>query len=326
MNQALVVTGAFLLVFLVMVMVLFVVAEARSKQARKTMASLEAVLRNEAPEARSSAAVNLRKIEDLSSIPWLNEQLGKMRVTPYLKSLLTQADSKWNPGTLLTLCGIALVVGSYLLYLRTDNFFLSIAIGVPTGLAPYFWVQFQRSRRFAKIELELPEVLDLIVNALRAGHSLVATMGLVARESRGPLANEFRICFEEQNFGLDMKVALEHMTERIPLQDLGIICTAIMIQRETGGNLAEVLEKTAHTIRERFRLRRMVQAQTSQGRFTGLVLSVLPVVLGLVFYIMSPKMVSVLWTTPLGVKMLWTATGMIVIGSLIVRKITNMKV
>ena len=252
--------------------------------------------------------------------------MGKLRVTPYLSKILAQAESKWNPGTLLTFCGVTYVAGAYLIYMRTDNLLVGLAVGLLTGAAPYFWVQFKRSRRFAKIEVELPEAIDLIVNALRAGHSLVATMGMVARENTGPLANEFRLCFEEQNFGLDMKIALDHMTERVPLQDLGIICTAIMIQRETGGNLAEVLEKTAHTIRERFRLKRMVQAQTSQGRFTGVVLSILPLVLGMIFYVMNPKMVSVLWTTETGQKMLWTAVGMITVGGLIIRKITNLKV
>ena len=153
-----------------------------------------------------------------------------------------------------------------------------------------------------------------------------AAMGSVARECADPIGTEFRACFDEQNFGLDLKTALDNMLDRVPLQDLRIVSTALLIQRESGGNLAEVLDKTSHVIRERFRLKRQVKVHTAQGRMTGWVLTFLPVVLGCLLYLVNPKMMSLLWTTAVGVKLLWTSFVMLIIGGLIIRKIVNMDV
>jgi tight adherence protein B len=165
-----------------------------------------------------------------------------------------------------------------------------------------------------------------MVNALRAGHSLIAAMGSVARECADPIGCEFKACFEEQNYGLEMKTALDNMINRVPLQDLRIVSTAIMIQRESGGNLAEVLDKTSHVIRERFRLKRQVGVHTAQGRMTGWVLTLLPVILGIALYFVNPDMMSLLWKNPMGIKLLWSSFGMIVVGGLIIRHIVNMDV
>jgi tight adherence protein B len=187
-------------------------------------------------------------------------------------------------------------------------------------------VLYKRNKRLNLFQKGLPEALDLMVSALRAGHSLVAAIGSVARECADPIGCEFRACFEEQNYGLELKTALDNLINRVPLQDLRIFATAIMIQKESGGNLAEVLDKTAHVIRERFRLKRQVGVHTAQGRMTGWVLTLLPVILGIALYFVNPEMMSVLWKNPLGIKLLWSASIMIVIGGLIIRHIVNMDV
>ena len=166
----------------------------------------------------------------------------------------------------------------------------------------------------------------MMVSSLRAGQSLIASMGMVARECMDPVGVEFRTCFEEQNFGLELKVAIENLLHRVPLQDLRIVCTAILIQKESGGNLAEVLDKTAHVIRERFRLRREVSTRTAQGRMTGWVLTLLPVILAGALYTVNPDMMSLLWKREIGIKLLYAASAMIVIGGLIIRKIVNMDI
>jgi tight adherence protein B len=140
------------------------------------------------------------------------------------------------------------------------------------------------------------------------------------------LGGEFRTCFEEQNFGLEMKTAMENLLRRVPVQDLRIVSTAILIQKESGGNLAEVLDKTSHVIRERFRLRREVSTRTAQGRMTGWVLTLLPIILGFALYMVNPEMMSLLWKREIGVKLLWTASAMIVVGGLIIRKIVNLDI
>jgi len=198
--------------------------------------------------------------------------------------------------------------------------------GLPFSFAPIGWALYQRSKRLDKFQEGLPEALDLMVSALRAGHSLIAAMGSVARECADPIGCEFKGCFEEQNYGLEMRTAMENLINRVPLQDLRIVATAIMIQKESGGNLAEVLDKTGHVIRERFRLKRQVGVHTAQGRMTGLVLTFLPVGLGIALYMVNPEMISILWKNPIGLKLLYSACGMLVIGGFIIRHIVNMDV
>ena len=223
-------------------------------------------------------------------------------------------------------CGLCFLIPAYLVYLRFNSVFIAAGVGLVTGSLPILWVRHKRTKRLDTFQKGLPEALDLMVNAMRAGHSLIASIGSVARECADPIGCEFRSCFEEQNYGLEMKTAMDNMLNRVPLQDLRIVVTAIMIQRESGGNLAEVLDKTSHVIRERFRLKRQVSVHTAQGRMTGWVLSLLPVVLGTLLYFVNPEMMSMLWKNPVGIKLLWVSGGMLVIGTLIIRKIVNMDV
>jgi tight adherence protein B len=218
------------------------------------------------------------------------------------------------------------LIPAYLVYLRTGTIILALLIGLLLGGAPIFYVLAKRKQRFNRFEQGLPEAIDLIVSALRAGHSLVSALGLVADESPDPIGPEFKICFDEQNYGLDLRTALDNLVARIPLQDLRIIVTAILIQRSSGGNLAEVLDKAAYLVRERFRLRRQVQTHTAQGRLTGWILTFLPVVLGLALYLVNPATMSLLWHRDLGIKLLYSAGVMTIIGALVIRKIVNMEV
>jgi tight adherence protein B len=178
----------------------------------------------------------------------------------------------------------------------------------------------------SQFEKGLPEALELMVSGLRAGHSLLAAMALVARECADPVGLEFKICFEEQNYGLEMTRALDNLLLRVPLQDMKITATAILIQKESGGNLAEVLDKTSHVIRERFRLKRQIQVHTAQGRLTGWILTLLPVVLGIAIYFVDPGMISILWHRDIGIKMLWGAAGMTALGGFVINKIVDIDV
>jgi tight adherence protein B len=270
--------------------------------------------------------VDLRKSEMLSAIPWLNRRLLKFQLAPYLYNLLHQADLKWTAGGLLAGCGLLFVVGAYLAYWRLDSIIGALLIGLALGFAPIGYALLKRSKRFDKFQEGLPEALDLIVNALRAGHSLIAAMGLVSRECADPIGCEFKACFDEQNFGLEMKTAFENLVARVPLQDLKIVVTAIMIQKESGGNLAEVLDKTSHVIRERFRLKRQIRTHTAQGRLTGIILTLLPIGLGMILFLINPDLMSLLWKTEIGRKLMWAAFGGIVVGGFIINRIVNMEV
>ena len=323
--MVLIVVLVFLGVFAVAALLMVATGSDSSQQAKLVLARLDSVLATEKP-AMSDLLVDVRKNELMSSIPWIDRYLRKLELTPRLRRLLYQANLKWTVGGLVLMCTAAFLFPAYLIYWRTGNLVLAFAIGLIGGFLPIAYVLRLRTRRMSKFEEGLPEALDLIVSALRVGHSLNSALGLVTRECPDPVGPEFRVAFEEQNYGLELKTALDNMVARMPVQDLRIVVTAIMIQKESGGNLAEVLEKTSQVIRERFRLKRQILTHTAQGRLTGAILTLLPVVLGCALYFLNPKMMSLLWTRELGIKLLYAAGTMIVVGGLIIRKIVNMDV
>jgi tight adherence protein B len=312
-------------VFVILALLLVASGVGASERIKRTLAVLESAMVVERAEGHNDI-VDIRKDELLSAVPWLNRWLLKLEIAPRLRILLYQANLKWTTGGLLLMSAACFEFPGYLVYLRTGAIVFALIVGVMLGAAPFVYLLQKRRQRFNKFEQELPEALDLTVSALRAGHSLVSALGLVGQEGPDPIGGEFRICFEEQNYGLELRTAMTNMITRMPLQDLRIVTTAILIQKESGGNLAEVLDKTAYVIRERFRLKRQVRVHTAQGRLTGWILSFLPVVLGIALYLINPKTMSILWKNPLGLKLLYFSTAMMVSGALIIRKIVNMKV
>ena len=312
-------------VFVVAALVLTAGRSSASQQTKQTLSVLQAALAT-SKLSPADQAVDIRKEELLSAVPWLNRWLLKLEVAPRLRILLYQANLQWTAGSLILMCAICFVIPTYLIYLRTGTFIFSVLIGLLLGAAPLIFVLHKRTQRFSKFEEGLPEALDLMVSALRAGHSFVSALDLAATESPDPIGKEFRICFDEQNYGLELKTAMSNLAERVPLQDLKIVITAILIQKESGGNLAEVFDKAAYVIRERFRLKRQVRVHTAQGRLTGWILSFLPVVLGIGLYLVNPASMSLLWTRAIGVKLLYLSGTMTIIGALIIRKIVRMDV
>jgi tight adherence protein B len=315
----------FFAVFTVSALLLTASRTGASKQTEQTMTVLQAALAT-GNRVTADQIVDIRKVELLSAVPFLNRWLLRLELAPRLRTLLYQADLKWTAGGVILMSTACFVIPAYLLYLRTGVVIFSLLIGTLLGAGPFFYVLHKRRQRFDKFEQGLPDTLDLMVSAMRAGHSLISALDLAANESPDPIGTELRICFDEQNYGLELKTAMNNLSARVPLQDLKIVITAILIQKESGGNLAEVFDKAAYVIRERFRLKRQVRVHTAQGRLTGWILSFLPVVLGIGLYLINPKSMSLLWTRPIGVKLLYAAAGMTITGSLIIRKIVRMDV
>jgi tight adherence protein B len=312
-------------VFVVAALLMTATRTSASQQSEQTLTVLHAAL---ATSKLSSAdvAVDVRKEELLSAVPWLNRWLLKLELAPRLRILLYQADLKWTTGSLLLMSILCFLIPVYLIYLRTGTLIFSLLIGLLLGAAPFVYVLHKRTERFNKFEQGLPDTLDLMVSALRAGHSFNSALGLAANESPDPIGKELRICFDEQNYGLELKTAMNNLAVRVPLQDLKIVITAILIQKESGGNLAEVFDKAAYVIRERFRLKRQVRVHTAQGRLTGWILSFLPIVLGVALYLVNPESMRLLWTRSIGIKLLYLSGSMTVVGALIIRKIVRMDI
>jgi tight adherence protein B len=252
--------------------------------------------------------------------------LTKLNLASVSSLYLYQAGMTLTLGTLVltSLAGFAFL--GYLLYLRWGAGLPALLVSAGFLPLPFLYVRHRRAKRLSKMEQQLPEALGMIVSALRVGHSLIASLGAVAQDCREPISGEIRKCFEEQNYGADLRTALVHLTERAPIQDFRIFVAAVLIQKESGGNLAEVLEKVAETTRERFRLKKQVSVHTAQGRMTGWVLSLLPVGLGLAMYFVNPDGMSILWKRPIGLKLLYAAVSMDIVGGLIIRKIVRIRV
>lgn len=315
----------FLGVFTIVALLLVATGTGASQQTKRTLTVLQAALSADAPRT-ADPVVDIRKQELLSSVPWVNRALLKLEIAPKLRHVLYQANLKWTAGALILMSLTCFLIPAYLINLRTGSLPISLLLGLLLGCSPFVYVFAKRRARFGKFEQGLPEALDLMVSAMRAGHSLNSSLEVVAQESPDPIGTEFRICFDEQNYGLELKTAMDNLVSRVPLQDMKMIVTAILIQKESGGNLAEVLDKVSYVIRERFQLKRQVRVHTAQGRLTGWILSILPLVLGIGLYMLDPQHMSLLWKRPIGVKLLWASGIMTIIGALIIRKIVNMEV
>jgi tight adherence protein B len=304
---------------------LVIMASSRPKTTKQMQATIASALGSFSSSGRD-AIVDVRKEHRLSSIPWLNTLLSRINFSNDLRLLLIQADLPWTTGKLMLISAAAWVGSGYLIGVRVHSFALGLLLGLAGGTVPLIYVSWKRRRRLRLIQQQLPQTLDLMVSALRAGHSMGNALGAAAKEAPEPTGREFRLCFEEQNFGVNLRTATSNLLERVPLQDLRIVTTALLIHRESGGNLAEVLDKTGQVIRDRFRLRQQIRVHTAQGRLTGAVLISLPAVLGIILYVSSPEYIGLLFSRALGHKMMAGALVMNVIGLLIVRKIVNIRI
>jgi len=298
----------------------------RSARRKKTASRLAAISGNVDPNAPRDDFDAIILDTALSSLPWLDRILKSLDINGRAQTLLTQADSKWSVAMLLTYSVICFGIGFLISYLRTGTVIPSLGLAMTGGGLPFAYIRYLRTQRFDKFERRLPEALDMMVSAIRAGHGILAAIGTVAKESPEPISSEFRKCFDEQNFGLEFRDAMEGLARRVPLHDVQIMVTAILIQKESGGNLAEIIEKVSYIIRERFRLKRQIRVHTAQGRMTGWILTLLPVALGVGIFLVNPSYMEKLWLNPVGVKLLWTSTGMTLTGGLIIRKIINVRV
>jgi len=249
--------------------------------------------------------------------------------TPRIRDLgllIQQAGLSWTVDSLLLLClGIGFGFGAAVLIISRYMAFAAIAAAFGAYL-PIWYLKRKRRKRTEAFEAGLPEAIDLLGRAIRAGHPLSAGLKMVADETREPIAGEFQRTFEEQRFGLPFDDAIIAMADRVNLVDLRILVTAILIQREVGGNLAEVLDNLASVIRARFTIRRQLRVYTAQGRFTGYTLAVLPIIVGVVIYLLNPPYMKLLFVHPMGKLMVAVAAIMQVIGYLWIRKIVDIEI
>lgn len=240
--------------------------------------------------------------------------------------LFEQADTNLTTARFFAISGGLAILGAVIPALAGLSLLISPPVGAVLGILPLLWLLIRRKRRFKKFASQLPDALELVARALRAGHSLASGFRLVQEEMSAPVGIEFGRVFEEQNLGISMEEALTSLAERIPNLDLKFFSTAVILQRQTGGDLAEILDKIGYIIRERFKIWGQVQALTGEGRISGVVLLGLPPVLFVVVYRLNPDYIMMLFTDPLGKQMLAGAIVLQLLGALCIRKIVNIKV
>jgi tight adherence protein B len=245
---------------------------------------------------------------------------------PSLQKLFMQADCHIKPSTLTGIgLGLALL-GATGSMLAGVKWYLAPIFGALMFLTPWAWLLNKRRGRLKAFAAQLSDALELVARALRAGHSLAAGMHVVAEEMPSPIADEFNRVYEEQNLGIPVEDALKAMCERVPNLDLRFFVTSVLIQRQTGGDLAEILDKIGYVIRERYRILGQVQALTAEGRLSGVILIALPFGLFIMMLYIKPDYVEKLWTHELGIQMsVWALVAQLV-GALVIKKIVNIKV
>ena len=265
----------------------------------------------------------LLKLEPTESSGWLDVLLHEYRLTQILEQQIIQADIKISVSKLVfASIGLA-VIGGLVVSLWIKVIAIQLGVAAVFGYTPFGYVGFKKAARMKKFDAGLADAIDMMGRALRAGHSMTASINVVAEQAAEPVRSEFAEVFKQQNFGLPIRDAMTQMLDRVPSQDLRVVVTGILVQKETGGNLAEILDRTAHTIRERLKIQGEIRTHTAQGRMTGWILCALPIVMLVVINWINPGYSNVLFDTPMGRMLSYIGIGLLVTGGLIIRQIIN---
>ena len=260
-----------------------------------------------------------------SRIAWVDHALRQNKPALQLHLWLEQAKVPWTVGRFFSYSACLLILGAAI-----GNWWFPVGLvgwvpGIILAFAPLAWIGFQRSKRFRQFNAQLPDAVDLIARALRAGQSLPGALVTVAEETEDPLGPEFQVCADEMNYGLPFRESMNNLLRRFPVQELQFLVSAMLVQRETGGNLPELLDKTAAVLRARITLQQKVRVYTAQGRMTGAVLLALPFVAFIMTNILRPGYTEPLFETETGHKLVYMTLGSMALGTYFIRKIIEVK-
>jgi len=278
-----------------------------------------------AMQGEDDAASEIVKRVTFSRIGWLDRYLRQSKPALQLQLMLEQAKLPWTVGRFFFYSACMMLVGALVGNWWIPVGFVGWIPGLALGLAPLGWAMYQRAARFRRFNLLLPDAIDLIARALRAGHSLPSALVTVAEEIADPLGPEFQRCADEMNYGLPFRESMHNLFRRFPIQDLQFLVTAILIQRETGGNLPELLDKTAAVLRSRIQLQQKVRVHTAQGRMTGAILLALPFVAFVLLNLVRPGYTAPLFESEVGHKLIYATLVSMTLGALVIRKIIQVK-
>jgi tight adherence protein B len=262
----------------------------------------------------------------LSDVRWLNQVLLSFRWTDKLNRLIQQADAQYTLSVYILLSLLMASVGFLVGSLFTSNRSVLVLFACLVGMIPFSYLYLMKKRRMEKFQRQLPDALELMARALRAGHAFTGGLKMVADELGDPIGVEFAKTLHEINFGVGIPDALKNLPDRIDCPDLKFFIISVIVQRETGGNLAEILEKIAHLIRERFKLQGQIHVLSSEGKLSALILITLPFLIGLTLYVLNPGYISTLFIDPIGRILVAFALAMMLIGALVMKRMVEIRV
>lgn len=288
--------------------------------------SIRRRLRRTSSSGRGYADVKILRETKMSEIPWLNRFLIGITRLRYFDRLLRQANIKYPLGVFVLLSLVLFFIGFLGGQFMARGLFLSFLAGVSMGMLPFYYVRRKKQKRMLRFQVQLPEVLDLIARSLKAGHAFAGGLRIVADEMNDPAGTEFGTTLDEVNFGVDVREALKNLSLRMDCEDLKYFVVAVIIQRETGGNLTEILENISYLIRERFKLQGKINGLTAEGRLSAIILIVLPFFLAFAIYFLNPSYMAPLSADSMGRILVASALFMMVSGILVIRKIIRIKV
>jgi tight adherence protein B len=297
------------------------IAMTRRSASEQTIAQRMASIRISANKEDGAETAQLFKATQKAG--WLEEILEPYPFAQRLQLRIVQANSSTTVSRLMLTSLGMFVAGYCMVWLFMSMVLVDLGAGVAFGLLPYGILSFKRSRRIKAFNTVLPESIDMMARALRAGHSVAGAIDMLAENTQEPAASEFGEIFKQMNLGLPMRDALLQLLDRVPSSDLRVLVTAILVQKDTGGNLAEILDRTVFVIRERLRIHGEIQVQTAQGRITGWILSALPIVMMAMLNLVNPGYSSVLFHDPLGRKLMYCSMGSLALGAFFIRRIVN---
>jgi tight adherence protein B len=294
-----------------------------SRTARKRLVSIKDSVQ---PQSARAVTAELRPMQGESKIARLGAFLQRYGFGARLQLLLVQANIGLGVGAAFLGSMAVGLAGGGLSFWILRSALGSIATGLASSAVPCGWLRYKRSRRVKEFNAALPDAIDLMARSLRAGHAMGAAIEMVAEQAPNPLGFEFFQVYQQQRLGLQFRDALLTMSKRVPSRDLHFLVTAILVQKETGGDLTEILDRASYVIRERVRIEGEVRTHTAQGRLTGWILAALPVIMLVLINFASPGYSSLLFHDPLGQHLLWGGGAMIAIGALMIRKIVDVKI
>jgi tight adherence protein B len=300
-----------------------VIAMTRQSPNEQTIAQRMALIHSSAKKEDGAETTQLFKATRKGSFAWLDEILQGYQFAQSLQLRILQGSSSTTVATLLVTSLGLFVAGYCIMWLFVSMMLVDVGSGLALGLLPFGILSFKRSRRINAFNAVLAECIDMLARALRAGHSVVSAIEMLSENAQEPAASEFGEIFKQMNLGLPMRDALLQLLERVPSADLRVLVTAILVQKDTGGNLAEILDRTVFVIRERLRIQGEIQVQTAQGRITGWILSALPIVMMVVLNLVNPGYSEILFRDPFGRKLMYFSMGMLALGAFIIRRIVN---